>query len=173
MKTQRLRYLILGADLIWAVVALGLACLLRYGAGARDLEQSSIEVFVPLLLLALFLWSALSWRLRLDGFRGGWRVPAVLSQLFPAVLGLMAMLFAGGYAAQVYISRLVLGYFGVLLFLGFVVMASHLAAPGWRRAPDGHRRRWTSGAGYGRHHRPSPGVAVPDCGISVPRREYV
>ena len=122
MKTQRLRYLILGADLIWAVVALGLACLLRYGAGARDLEQSSIEVFVPLLLLALFLWSALSWRLRLDGFRGGWRVPAVLSQLFPAVLGLMAMLFAGGYAAQVYISRLVLGYFGVLLFLGFVVI---------------------------------------------------
>ncbi|MGB8917749.1 MAG: hypothetical protein WCC89_12905, partial [Candidatus Sulfotelmatobacter sp.] len=95
MKTQRLRYLILGADLIWAVAALGLAHLLRYGGGARGLEQSSIVVSGPLLLLALFLWSVLSWRLRLDGFRGGWRVPAVLSQLFPAVLGLMAMLFAG------------------------------------------------------------------------------
>jgi small-conductance mechanosensitive channel len=88
----------------------------------RGSEQSSIVVLWPLLLLALFLWSVLSSWLRLDGFRGGWRVPAVLSQLFPAVLGLMAMLFAGGYAAQIFMSRLVLGYFGVLLFLGFVVI---------------------------------------------------
>jgi len=122
VKTQRLRYLILGADLIWAVASMGLAYLLRYGGGARGPEQSSIVVFVPLLLLALFLWSVMSWWLQLDGFRGGWRVPAVLSQLFPAVVGLMATVFAGGYAAQIYRSRLVLGYFGVLLFLGFVLI---------------------------------------------------
>ncbi len=101
---------------------MGLAYLWRYGGGARGLEQSSIAVFVPLLLLVLLLWSVMSWWLQLDGFRGGWRVAAVLSQLFPAVLGLMAMLFAGGYAAQIYLSRLVLGYFGVLLFFGFVLI---------------------------------------------------
>jgi lipopolysaccharide/colanic/teichoic acid biosynthesis glycosyltransferase len=77
---------------------------------------------VPLLLPALFLWSVMSWWLQLDGFRGGWRVAAVLSQLFPAVVGLMATVFAGGYAARIYISRLALGYFAVLLFLGFVLI---------------------------------------------------
>jgi len=122
VKTQKLRYIILGADLIWAVAAMGLAYCLRYGGEGQNLERAPALVFAPPLLLALFLWSALSIWLRLDGFRGGWRVPAVLSQLFPAVLGLMAMLFAAGYVARIYTSRLVLGYFGVLLFLGFVVI---------------------------------------------------
>jgi lipopolysaccharide/colanic/teichoic acid biosynthesis glycosyltransferase len=122
VKTQKLRYLILSADLIWTVAAMGLAYLLRYGWVAEKTKQSSILAFMAPLVLALFLWSALSTWLRMDGFRGGWRVPAVLSQLFPAVLGLMAMLFASGYIAQVFMSRLALGYFGVLLFLGFVVI---------------------------------------------------
>ena len=121
MKTQKLRYLILGADLIWAMVSMGLAYLLRYGEGARGPEQSPIVGFMPL-LLAMFLWSLMSGWLRLDGFRGGWRVAAVLSQLFPAVLGLMATVFAGGYLARIYISRLTLGYFGILLFIGFVLI---------------------------------------------------
>jgi lipopolysaccharide/colanic/teichoic acid biosynthesis glycosyltransferase len=122
VKTQRLRYLILGADLIWAVAAMGLANLLRYGGGALGAEPSSIVAFLPLLLLALFLWSVLSWWLQLDGFSGGWRVAAVVSQLFPAVVGLMATVFAGGYAARLYISRLALGYFAILLFAGFVLI---------------------------------------------------
>jgi len=122
VKTQNLRYLILGADLVWAAVALGSAYLLRYGGTGQSAERIPVSVFVPPLLFALFLWGVLSSWLRLDGFRGGWRVPAVLSQLLPAVLGVMAMLFAGGYAAQIFMSRLVLGYFGVLLFFGFVVI---------------------------------------------------
>jgi lipopolysaccharide/colanic/teichoic acid biosynthesis glycosyltransferase len=122
MKTQKLRYLILGADLTWAVASMGLAYLLRYGRAAAGAEQSPIVVFLPLLLLALFLWSVMSWWLQLDGFSGGWRVAAVLSQLFPAVVGLMATVFAGGYAARIYISRLALGYFAILLFAGFVLI---------------------------------------------------
>lgn len=122
MKTQKLRYLILGADLIWAVAAMGVAYLLRYGRADSGPDKSPIVVFLPLLLLALFLWSVMSWWLQLDGFRGGWRVAAVLSQLFPAVVGLMAAVFAGGYAARIYISRLALGYFAILLFAGFVLI---------------------------------------------------
>jgi lipopolysaccharide/colanic/teichoic acid biosynthesis glycosyltransferase len=121
MKTHNLRHLVLAADLGWAVIAMGLAYLLRY-AWLQSWQRSSILVFVPPLLASLFLWSILSSWLRLDGFRGGWRVPAVLSQLLPAVLGLMAILFAGAYAARFYESRLVLGCFGVVLFLGFVAI---------------------------------------------------
>ena len=110
MKTQRLRYLILGADLVWAVAAMALAYWLRYnGESAHDPERIPLILFAPPLLLTLFLWSLLSFRHRLDGFRGGWRTPAVLSQLFPAVLGLMGMLFAVGYVAQIYTSRVALG----------------------------------------------------------------
>jgi lipopolysaccharide/colanic/teichoic acid biosynthesis glycosyltransferase len=119
MKTHTLRHLVLAADLGWAAIAMGIAYLLRY-AWLPSSQRSSILVFVPPLLASLFLWSVLSSWLRLDGFRGGWRVPAVLSQLLPAVLGLMAIVFAGAYAARFYESRLVLGCFGVILFLGFV-----------------------------------------------------
>ena len=121
MKTHTLRHLVLAADLVWAAVAMSLAYLLRYG-WPQSAERSAILAFGPPLLASLFLWSILSSWLRLDGFRGGWRVPAVLSQLLPAVLGLMAILFAGAYAARFYESRLVLGCFGVILFLGFVAI---------------------------------------------------
>jgi lipopolysaccharide/colanic/teichoic acid biosynthesis glycosyltransferase len=122
LKTQSLRYVILAADLVWAAAAMGLACLLPGGSGARSASPDSILVCVPALLLALFLWIVLSSWLRLDGFRGGWRGPAVLSELFPAVAGLMATLFAGGFLLPVYASRLALSYFGLLLFLGFVLI---------------------------------------------------
>jgi lipopolysaccharide/colanic/teichoic acid biosynthesis glycosyltransferase len=121
MKTHTLRHVVLAADLAWAAIAMGLAYLMRYG-WPQSGERSAILAFMPPLLASLFLWSILSSWLRLDGFRGGWRVPAVLSQLLPAVLGLVAILFAGAYAARFYESRLVLGCFGVILFLGFVAI---------------------------------------------------
>jgi len=121
MKTHTLRHVVLAADLAWATVAMGLAYLLRYG-WPHSAERGSILAFLPPLLASLFLWSILSSWLRLDGFRGGWRVPAVLSQLLPAVFGLMAIVFAGAYAARFYESRLALGCFGVILFLGFVAI---------------------------------------------------
>jgi lipopolysaccharide/colanic/teichoic acid biosynthesis glycosyltransferase len=110
---------ILGLDLVWAVAAMGFACLLSLGRGVRSAAPDSFLVFVPALLLSLFLWIVLSTWLRLDGFRGGWRGPAVLSQLFPAVVGLMAALFASGLVIPIQTSRLALGYFGIFLYLGF------------------------------------------------------
>lgn len=122
MRTQKLRYLILGADLLWVGASMRLAYLLRYGRTVPGPGRSPIMVFLPLLLLALVLWIVLSRWLQLDGFRGGWRVAAVLSQLFAAVSGMMAALSAEGYATRIYISRLVLGYFAILLFIGFVLI---------------------------------------------------
>jgi len=121
MKTQKLRYLILFADLLWGVAAMGLAYWLRYGGNGADSGQLPVG-FLPAVALTLFFWSLLSLWLRLDGFRGGWRISAVLAQLVPAVLGLMAMLLAAGYVARVYSSRLTLGYFGCFLFVGFTAI---------------------------------------------------
>src|SRR5258708_39810776 len=73
-------------------------------------------------MATLLLWTFIFSWLRLDGFRGGWRFSAVLSQLFPAVLSLMVILLASGYITRWYMSRLALGYFGVLLFIGVVLI---------------------------------------------------
>jgi len=101
---------------------MGLACWLPLGRGSSSASPDSIPVCGPALLLALALWIVLSSWLRLDGFRGGWRSPAVLSQLLPAVAGLTAALFASGFALPIHSSRLVLSYFGILLFLGFALI---------------------------------------------------
>ncbi len=117
-----LHYRILVADLAWAVVAMCLAYLLRYEWAWQGLASSSVLAFVPPLMATLLLWTFIFSWLRLDGFRGGWRFSAVLSQLLPAVLSLMVILFASGYITRWYMSRLALGYFGVLLFIGLVVI---------------------------------------------------
>jgi lipopolysaccharide/colanic/teichoic acid biosynthesis glycosyltransferase len=122
LKTQTLHYRILAADLSWAVVAMCSAYVLRYEWSPQGLGGSSVFIFGPPLLLTLLLWTIIFSWLRLDGFRGGWRFSAVLSQLFPAVLGLMVILFASGYITRWYMSRLALGVFGVLLFVGLAVI---------------------------------------------------
>jgi lipopolysaccharide/colanic/teichoic acid biosynthesis glycosyltransferase len=58
--------------------------------------------------------------MKLDGFRRGWDLPATLSQLFLALCLLMAVLMAGAYLLQIFLSRLTLSYFGILLFVGFL-----------------------------------------------------
>src|SRR5258707_13510082 len=114
LKTKTLHYRILAADLTWVIVAMCLAYLLRYKWAWQDLATSSVLPFVPPLIATLLLWTAIFSWLRLDGFRGGWRFSAVLSQLLPAVLSLMVILFASGSSTRWYMSRLALGYFGVL-----------------------------------------------------------
>jgi lipopolysaccharide/colanic/teichoic acid biosynthesis glycosyltransferase len=113
---------ILTADWAWIVVALLAAEFLRYGldwSGAGGLEPHHL---LPFLLVTCGIWLLLSSRMQLDGFRGGWRLAAIVSQLSLAVCFLMAALLAGGYLARQYVSRLALGYFGVLLLGGFVLI---------------------------------------------------
>lgn len=119
MNSRNLRNSILTADLIWGIMAMPIAYLLRYGwVWHRSTDRSAL-VFLPPLLATLLLWSLLSAWMRLDGFRSGWLFSAVLSQLSLAVLGVISALLTLAYLFQIYISRLTVGYFGLLLFLGF------------------------------------------------------
>jgi lipopolysaccharide/colanic/teichoic acid biosynthesis glycosyltransferase len=120
MKSKNLRNWISVADLAWVGVAMAAAYLLRYGWAWDGPPGRSAAIFTLPALAAALGWSLLSSRLQLDGFRGGWRFSAVVSQLLSAVSLLMMSLLVGGYLARQYVSRLMLGYFGVLLLAGFV-----------------------------------------------------
>jgi len=101
---------------------MGFAYLCRYGWTWHGPDEGSALTFFPFLLLTIGFWSLLSSRLSLDGFRGGWYSPAIVSELFLAVSGLMGMLLTVAYLRREYVSRLVLGYFGIAVFLGFVAI---------------------------------------------------
>jgi lipopolysaccharide/colanic/teichoic acid biosynthesis glycosyltransferase len=119
---QTISRAILVMDLAWVAAAMGFACLLRYGWRWNGPEGVAVLSFLPVLLVALGLWFLLSSWLELDGFRGGWYFSAIVSRLFVAVTWLMLALLASAFLRREYVSRLVLGYFGGLLFLGFVVI---------------------------------------------------
>src|SRR5215469_2015449 len=120
VKTFRFRILL--ADLCWAVAALALSYGLRYGNEWRSPTRLPIQDFIPFLLFTLLFWMALSSWVHLDGFRGGWRFAAILSQLFPAVAVLMVLLFAGAYLTRWNMSRLVLNVFGITFFAGLLAI---------------------------------------------------
>ncbi len=122
MRIQRLHYGILGADLGWSVVAMAASYALRYEHTWQNSARTPAVTFVPFVATVLLFWGVLSSWLSLDGFRGGWRFSAMLSQLFPAVSSLMVLLFAGAYLARLYTSRLVLGYFAILFFVGLIAI---------------------------------------------------
>ena len=122
MTSRNLRNSVLTADLAWGMLAMPLAYLLRYGWVWHGPKDRSALIFIPPLMAALLLWSVMSSWVRLDGFRSGWHFSAVLSQVLLSVLALMCALFTLAYLLGAFISRLALGYFGLLLFLGFLVI---------------------------------------------------
>jgi lipopolysaccharide/colanic/teichoic acid biosynthesis glycosyltransferase len=93
---------------------------LRYYDSWQDPARTAPSVFLPFLVGTLVFWSVLSCWVHLDGFRGGWRLSAILSQLFPAVAALMLLLFAGAYLARWYTSRFILSVFAIVFFLGLL-----------------------------------------------------
>ena len=122
MKMQTIRRAIMASDLAWIMIAMGIAYLARYGWVWNGPDGGTVLIFAPLLFVAVGIWVLLSTRLKLDGFRGGWYSPAILSQLFVATSWLMLTLLAVAYLRREYVSRLVLAYFWILLFLGFVLV---------------------------------------------------
>jgi lipopolysaccharide/colanic/teichoic acid biosynthesis glycosyltransferase len=122
MIQRRLSIAVLIADLAWSVIAMGSALVLRYGAHWSRLDKESASQLLPFFGAACLIWASFSLLLPLDGFRGGWRLSAVVSQLLLAVGALTLILLSGGYLARSYVSRLALVQFSVLLFTGFVLL---------------------------------------------------
>ncbi len=122
MKPNSVTRWILIADLTWSISAFLGAEGLRYGVYWTSTERSAVFAFVPFLSVSIVFWILLSVWTSLDCFRGGWHFPSVVSRLFLAVFCLMGLLFSAGYLEREYVSRLALGYFGLLLFIGFVAI---------------------------------------------------
>ena len=119
MKTRTLHLWILAADLGWIPIAVLVAWALRYGNYWNSAASADIRSTWPFVVLTWAFWSVFSSSMKLDGAHDAWWFPAVASRVFLALCGVMAALLAGGYLGRWYISRLVLGYFGTLLLLGF------------------------------------------------------
>ncbi|MGA7399306.1 MAG: sugar transferase [Candidatus Sulfotelmatobacter sp.] len=122
MKKNRFPQWILAADLLWLAIAFLCADVFRYGVHWGDAQERFAHSLLPFLCVAWLLWGLLSSKMSLDGFRGGWHSPAMVSSLFLGVSLLMALLLAGSYLTRLYVSRLALGYFGILLLLGFIAI---------------------------------------------------
>jgi lipopolysaccharide/colanic/teichoic acid biosynthesis glycosyltransferase len=122
MKKNRFPQWIMAADLLWLAIAFLCADVFRYGVHWGDAQERFAHILLPFLCVAWLLWGLLSSKMSLDGFRGGWHSPAMVSSLFLGVSLLMTLLLAGSYLSQLYVSRLALGYFGVLLLLGFIAI---------------------------------------------------
>lgn len=122
MIRRTLRNSILTADLVWGILAMPIAYLLRYGWVWRGPKEGSALIFIPPLMATLLIWSVMSSWVRLDGFRSGWVASAVVSQILLSVLFLLCVLFALAYLLRDLMSRLVFGYFGLLLFSGFLAI---------------------------------------------------
>jgi lipopolysaccharide/colanic/teichoic acid biosynthesis glycosyltransferase len=122
VKKHSLPHWILLADIIWTLLAICAAYVLRYGFVLRPEGVNMVVVFAPVVLASALLWAGLSSWMKLDGFRLGWYLPAVVAQLLLATLMVLGTVLAVAYMSRFYISRLALAYFGILLLLGFVAI---------------------------------------------------
>ena len=125
MKIRKIRYWILAADLLWLIGALGLAIRLRY-AGERG-EFRFLEHFQTyslMLSVAFVVWALLYFEMGLDGFKGGWHFPAILSRVIVATSLLMVVVPAFAFLTQHDYSRLVLFYFALLFVVGLIGLRS-------------------------------------------------
>ena len=111
MNTRKLELWILLADIGWIVVAFFAADLLRFGLTWSPGERVAIRALVPFLIGTCLCWAALSTVMELDGFRGGWRLSAMLSQLLLGITCTVAFVTVLGYFSRNYVSRLALTYF--------------------------------------------------------------
>lgn len=135
-STSGFRKWILTSDLVWLTISMLSACLMRYGSSLTIQPTSTLLVFSTMLAEAAIIWIVLWTRLGLDGFRGGWSFPAVVSQILLAASIVMVTVLASVYLFRAYVSRLVVGYFGAMTVIGFVLIrvAAHLFFDARRRS---------------------------------------
>ena len=120
---QRIRQFVLLLDLFWISAAFTFAYGIRYKYLGFGLDSwVSFRDFLPALCSALVIWTFLYLSKDLEGFRGGWHLPTVFSQIVVAVFYLMAFLLALAFLQKHYYSRLLLLYLACLLPIGLITI---------------------------------------------------
>jgi len=142
IKIKNIRYWFLAFDLMLVLGALGLGIGLRY-AGTEDwiTFATRFQSYSPVVLVAIAAWTFLHSGMSLDGFKGGWHFPSILSKLIVADSLLMVVVLAFAFLTQHYYSRLVLLYFSLFFLLGLIsvrCVARFLASSQLRNVAD-HR----------------------------------
>src|ERR1017187_4512393 len=170
MNQRKLSSRILLSDLLWSMLAMAAALLLRYEVELVHVEVVSASALLPFLAATWIIWTFLFRFLSLDGFRGGWRLSAVVSQLLLSVGALMLILLSCGYLLRTYVSRL---GSGSLWFVAFRWIYPHtgcsLSDPAnplqkWRRKPRSYCGAWPLGAGVRTQDSAASRVALPGGG---------
>src|SRR5216684_2560046 len=121
MKIRNLRCWILTGDLLWVLGALGLGIYLRY-AGTKETTDFILhfQAYSLMILAAIVTWTLLYFEMSLDGFKGGWNFPDIVSKVIVGILLLMVVVLAFAFLAKQYYSRLVLLYFALFFGLGLL-----------------------------------------------------
>jgi lipopolysaccharide/colanic/teichoic acid biosynthesis glycosyltransferase len=119
--SRRLHVAVLIADLLWILISIVAAYVLRYGVLPPNAPaQPSYIEYSLVAVLALGIWIALYISMKLDGFSAGWDLPSILSQVLIGVLLLMSIVLSTAFLVRQLYSRLLLGYLASLLLLGFL-----------------------------------------------------
>src|SRR5215472_13514153 len=101
MKNKNVRYGILALDLLWSIAALCIALSLRYPSAHYGIDFGRrIQLYLPLVFVTFVAWPFLYLEMNLDGFRGGWQLPAILSKATVAVALLMTVILALAFMSQ-------------------------------------------------------------------------
>src|SRR5258708_35700702 len=103
---QRIRQSVLLLDLLWIAAAFTLAYVLRYkGIQIGNESWASFWEFASAVGAVLLIWTFLYLNKNLEGFRGGWHLPTVISQTAVGVFYLMVFLLALAFLQKHYYSR--------------------------------------------------------------------
>src|SRR5207302_10049300 len=121
MTTRSVRYWILAADFLWLLGALPLAIGLHYAGSRTTIDFSAVFRAYALLVPPAFMsWTLLYFEMSLDGFKGGWNLPAILSKIVVAISLLVLVLLAATFLTKGSYSTGVLLYFSLFLALGLI-----------------------------------------------------
>jgi lipopolysaccharide/colanic/teichoic acid biosynthesis glycosyltransferase len=140
MNPRAIRLTVLVGDLVWIAFSALVAFMFRTSS-AWDVAhlQIALRESVFLMTAGALAWMLVSQRLRLDGFYGGYEVPAMLSQLFTGTVALVVLLASFGFLLNRASSRLLLATFAALFF--GAAFAGRLLARSLARSLAGQGRR--------------------------------
>lgn len=118
MSRRWIRVTFFSLDMVWLVVALGLSYAIRY----REIRFGPPPFYWLLIFTGVSTWTMLFSAMRLDSFDGGWQILTVVGRTAFATGLLMTFVLTIAYLERLYYSRLLLSYFGALLFVGFLLI---------------------------------------------------